>query len=390
MIHNDAPFLIDVSRLLWRRWTGVRATGIDRVCLAYLEHFGDRAQAVVQNRYLRRVLNRRQSEQLFAQLLGATGPTQRLRMMVQGLQKAGASLAQLSGDRRPYLNIGHTGLDQPGFVEWARRINIRPVHFIHDLIPITHPEYCRAGEQAKHTARMLAALESAAGVIGNSRATLADLNAFAIEQDRDIPPSIAAWLGVNPMPVPLPAAPQATPRPYFITLGTIEARKHHLFLLQMWSRLVSRYGDAAPDLKVIGRRGWECEQVVDLLDRSPAIRGHVREYNDCDDDTLAGFFAGARALLFPSLAEGFGLPIIEALDARLPVIASDIAIFREIGRGVIDLVDPLDGPAWMLAIRDYAQPDSERRTKQLRRMDDVRAPTWADHFARVEDWLSEL
>jgi glycosyltransferase involved in cell wall biosynthesis len=384
---NSAPFLIDVSRLVWRRWTGVRATGIDRVCLAYLGHFADQAQAVIQHRHLRRVLNRSQSNKLFEELLSDRSGD-RFQQVVQGAQRLSASLHSLPGKGRPYLNIGHTGLDQAGFVEWCDRTNVRPIHFVHDLIPITHPEYCRAGEEAKHRTRMLAVLDSATGVIGNSRATLADLNAFAVASDRPIPPAMAAWLGVTTRRAS--STPSTSQRPYFITLGTIEARKHHLFLLQLWSQLVERYGEAAPDLKIIGRRGWECEQVVDMLERSPTIRGHVTELSNCDDDTLARFFAGARALLFPSLAEGFGLPVVEALEARLPVIASDLAIFREIGRGVIDLVDPLDGPGWKQAIRDYAQPDSPRRDAQIERMQGVKAPTWGDHFSRVEDWLSSL
>ena len=65
MLANDAPLLLDVSRLIWRRWAGRQPTGIDRVCLAYLEHFGPRAQAVVQHRRFRGILGRRTSAALF-------------------------------------------------------------------------------------------------------------------------------------------------------------------------------------------------------------------------------------------------------------------------------------------------------------------------------------
>jgi hypothetical protein len=58
---DEAPLLLDVTRLIWRRWAGGRPTGIDRVCLAYLDHFGSAAQAVIQHPRLRRIMDGRSS-----------------------------------------------------------------------------------------------------------------------------------------------------------------------------------------------------------------------------------------------------------------------------------------------------------------------------------------
>jgi glycosyltransferase involved in cell wall biosynthesis len=98
----------------------------------------------------------------------------------------------------------------------------------------------------------------------------------------------------------------------------------------------------------------------------------------------------ARALLFPTLVEGFGLPLIEALAAGAPVIASDLPVFHEIGREIPDFVDPLDGPAWSRAISDYALPDSPARAAQIARLASFRAPRWDDHFGLVDTWLATL
>ena len=162
-------------------------TGIDRVCLAYLEEFADRSQAVVQYHGYRRVLGRRSSEQLF-RLLGSPGSDFRRKfvaiMVGSILEPAGPVRGRL------YLNIGHTGLDQDGLGEWIKKTGVRPVYFVHDLIPITHPQFCRSGEQEKHQRRMLTVLETAAGIIGNSQATLDDLAHFARQSGREMPPSI--------------------------------------------------------------------------------------------------------------------------------------------------------------------------------------------------------
>ena len=140
---NDAPYLLDVTRLVWRRWKGRYPTGIDRVCLAYLRHFGSRAQAVVQHRHFRRILDREASRELF-ELLDGTPARFRRKLPLAIMRHLGGLNAQ--GQGRIYLNIGHTGLDSPGFRDWVARTDVKPVYLVHDLIPITHPEFCRAGE----------------------------------------------------------------------------------------------------------------------------------------------------------------------------------------------------------------------------------------------------
>lgn len=293
-----------------------------------------------------------------------------------------------AGEGRLYLNVGHTGLDDPGLREWIRSSSVRPVYLVHDLIPVTNPEYCRAGERERHERRMRTVLSTGSAVIGNSQATLDELQAFAAAEGLPWPKSVAAWLGTPTLIAP--AAISAPHRPTFVTIGTIEARKNHFFLLLLWIRLIAKLGPAAPKLLVIGQRGWEAAEAIDLLDRGADLKGHVDEIGGCDDRTLARHLVGARALLFPSMAEGYGLPLIEALQAGTPVIANDLPIFREIGQGVPDLIDPQNGAAWERAILSYADEDSPARAAQLSRLGSFRAPTWADHFAKVDRLLASI
>jgi glycosyltransferase involved in cell wall biosynthesis len=105
---------------------------------------------------------------------------------------------------------------------------------------------------------------------------------------------------------------------------------------------------------------------------------------------MRGHLASARALLFPSLVEGYGLPLVEALQVGTPVIASDLPVFREIGQGVPDFLDPRDERGWEEAILSYAEDRGSRRTAQLSRMESFRAPTWEDHFTKIDSWLAGL
>ena len=382
---EGSPFLLDATRLIWRRWRGRLPTGIDRVCLAYLRHFGSRSQAVVQHEQFRRVLDVEPSRDLFALL---DEPPRGFRMRLgTGILRHLRGLNS-SGRGRLYLNIGHTGLDSPGFRHWIDRSGVRPIYLVHDLIPITHPEFCRPGEPEKHRERMRTVLRTATGVIGNSQTTLDELAGFADAEGLRKPPMLAAWLGSEPLPAPL-AAPRPD-RPTFVVLGTIEGRKNHLMLLRIWTRLVERLGDQAPRLLIIGQRGWEADQVFEMLDRNRALRGHVIELGDCSDQDLANHLASARALLFPSLVEGYGLPLVEALQARVPAIASDLPAFREIAGDKPEYLKAHDDAGWEKMILDYASPDSSARAAQLQRIESFRAPDWGSHFDLVESWLAKL
>jgi glycosyltransferase involved in cell wall biosynthesis len=383
---GERPFLIDVSRLVWRYWTRRLPTGIDRVCLAYLEHYGQRAQAVVQRGGHHMVLSARHSDSLFALLRsGRAGTRARLvRLIASSLPTA------LRTKARPgmlYFNVGHTGLNEPTLPSWIARNWLRAIYLVHDLIPLTHPQYCRPGEAQKHERRMANMLTSAHGIIGNSQATLTDLAAFAAVRDMAVPATVAAWISGPPSPVARAGPPLDTP--YFVTLGTIEGRKNHLMLLDIWRGLVDELGANAPTLVVIGQRGWEAGPALAMLDQSSQFAGKVMELNHCDDEQLAGWIGGARALLMPSFAEGFGLPIIEALELGTPVIASDLAIFREIAGAIPTFIAPDDQNRWAHWIRAFTGGDPERE-RQIEEMGDYHAPDWPGHFAIVDEWLGSL
>jgi glycosyltransferase involved in cell wall biosynthesis len=378
------PLLLDVTRLIWRQWSGGRATGIDRVCLAYLAHYGPRSLAVINVPGFRRILTARQSADVFALLLEQPAAFRR-RLIALALRHVSALWPVRRTRGSLYLNIGHTGLDKPGFAAWVKRCGLRPVHFIHDLIPITHPQYCRAGESDKHAKRMRSALATASGIIGNSRDTLSALETFAVREGLAMPPHLAAWLGTEA----LPDAGQSQPpldRPYFVVLGTIEARKNHVLLLDVWEKL----GPDAPTLVIIGKRGWEVDAELARIERMTAAGAPIIEISGCDDDALARWIAHARALLFPSHVEGFGMPMMEAYAQGTPVIASDIGVFREIAGGLPDHAASDDVKRWADLVTNYAAPASPLRKAQIARMTGFAPPDWPSHFARVDHWLADL
>lgn len=377
--------LIDITRLADRFLQSRLPTGVDRVSLQYLQHFIGRACALVRfaGRWVE--LGRADSQRLFEILLSGDPAGRSL------LRRCVARGYVLAWRRRQYgvlFNTGHSGLDRADYAERVMRRGLKPVFFLHDLIPISHPEYCRTGEAERHHRRLETMLSVGKGLVVNSAATRDELMAYAAGRGVAVPPCAVASLAPAKLPEPYRGRPLE--KPYFVVLGTIEPRKNHSLLLHIWRQLVAELGKAAPQLVVIGQRGWECEQVVDLLDRCAALRGHVTELPRCDDRELATWLAHAQALLFPSFIEGFGMPLVEALMLGVPVIASDLPVFREIAGDVPHYLDPLDGPGWHKAIMEFVRPDSTVRQTQIQRMANYAAPTWDQHFAVVEDLLREI
>jgi len=170
----------------------------------------------------------------------------------------------------------------------------------------------------------------------------------------------------------------------------VEQQQVVLAWLNVWRELRERGTTPMPTLVVVGQRGWECEQVVDMLDRCERLRPHVIEVPHCSDGELARYLRHARALLFPTFAEGYGMPLVEALSLGTPVLASRLPVFREVAGDVPDYLSPIDGEGWLAAVLDHCAPSGPMREAQLRRLRGYRSPTWDKHFDAVERLLGPL
>src|SRR5205823_11281992 len=116
----------------------------------------------------------------------------------------------------------------------------------------------------------------------------------------------------------------------------------------------------------------------------------VTELPACSDADLTTYLKHSLALLFPSFAEGYGLPLVEALSFGVPVIASNLPVFREIAGDIPDYLDPLDGLGWLAHIEAFANPSSPERHAQLSRLVNFVPPTWPAHFRLVEELMQRL
>ncbi len=386
--------LLDITRLMSR--AGRTLTGVDRVELAYLDRFLQEDQAFGLARtslgYL--VLNRdglaRFRDRTTSGDWGKVDPISRWSRRLDQYQKAAVSSvradavarvrrAGLAGMVRglgvsDYFNVGHSNLE-PKVLHALGRAGLRRHVFIHDTIPLDHPSWQRPGTVQRYRQKFNAAIQGADRILCNSAVTAKDIIRHA---SGTVPPITVAHLGV-PVVTPAktnPIAPDthqdlAGALPYFVTVGTIEPRKNHALLFDIWGAMQVYVG--MPALHVCGPRGWNNADVFARLDTG--FGGHVVEMPGLSDADLAALLKGSRGLLFPSFAEGFGLPPIEAAALGVPVVCGDLAIYRETLGDLPIYLDPTDPYQWTKVI--------EELTARPRTPKPFAPPTWEAHFKTV-------
>lgn len=379
--------LLDVTRLFGRVLDDIMPTGVDRVTLAYVAHYCGRARAVLAEGRFVAVLNKKDSKKAFDVLLQ---PKSDAKAIIKRLIAKARLTAwyNLKIHERVLINTSHTGIDHKSYALGLRKRGVKLVFMVHDVIPITHPEFCRPNEKIKHHKRIDNMLNFGGGIITNSQSTLDTLHTEARALGIAMPSAVVAHLA--PGFVPKSYGARLLQSPYFVVLGTIEPRKNHNLLFRIWAKLVAEMGDKAPKLVLIGRRGWECENAVDILERSETLRDFLIEKSECSDDELGDILHHAQAMLFPSLVEGYGMPIIESLMVGTPVIASDLPVFHEIAGEIPDYLNILDGLGWLAYIKAYMDDSNPLRTAQLARMQQFKVPTWQSHFEKVDTLIDSL
>jgi glycosyltransferase involved in cell wall biosynthesis len=239
----------------------------------------------------------------------------------------------------------------------------RTVLTVHDLafrrLPETHAPASRA-----YYAGLERSLRQATRVICVSEATHADLLALA-----GADPSKVRVVYEAPDPAYTPDGPAAAaPRPYFLFVGTLEPRKNVAGLLRALATLPPA---GRPELRLVGAAGAGADGLAAAA-RALGVERDVRFLGRRPTAEVAALYRGALALVYPSLLEGFGLPILEAMASGTPVITSERSSMAEIAGGAAELVDPDDPAALAGAMAHLAHDPCRREALRRRGLDHVR------------------
>jgi glycosyltransferase involved in cell wall biosynthesis len=277
------------------------------------------------------------------------GRTVSRRLLARRAVGAGKSLATRPDDTllvvgAPWIAPGMAA----GAVAARARSGARLGQLVHDMLPITGARWY-GDAQGVAAAADLTLLLTAADVLA------------AVSPEVAAEASLVVHRRVTAVPPPDPILPAPDDRrglrpdaPYVLTVGTLHPRKNHVLLLDAWSRwLASDQGAAqVPWLLIVGRRHPRDGALFERLSAEPALRSRVRVVTDASDAELAALYEGCRFLAFPSLAEGWGLPIREALRFGKPSIVTDVIPSADVSR-YVERVPAGDGDALYRAIRSW-------------------------------------
>ncbi|HET9014835.1 MAG TPA: glycosyltransferase family 1 protein [Thermomicrobiaceae bacterium] len=204
-------------------------------------------------------------------------------------------------------------------------------------------------------------------LIAISRATRDDLIRYYGVPDgkiRVVPHGVDERFGPMDPAAAAAVAPLGVRPPYILFVGTLQPRKNLARLIRAFDRLAGE----RPELTLVlaGRRGWLAEQIDAALARSPH-RDRILLLGHAPDDALPSLYAGASALALPSLSEGFGLPVLEAMACGTPALVSDRGALPEVGGEAALVVDPLDEEAIARGLARLLEPTERARRSETGR-----------------------
>lgn len=215
---------------------------------------------------------------------------------------------------------------------------------VHDLTTLTHPDHHLLINRVVHRRRLRWIGRHALRVIAVSRSTKRDLEAaIAIDPERV---SVVYEARGHPLSPPEQALSEGVDtlrrrygirRPYVLTVGTLEPRKNQERLIRAFESLPASAGEL--DLVLVGGKGWRAGSVLRAIEASPA-RTRIHRLGSVSEGALSTLYANALVLAYPSLYEGFGLPVLEAMARGTPVLTSNVSSLPEVAGDAALLVDP--------------------------------------------------
>ena len=217
-----------------------------------------------------------------------------------------------------------------------KKQGVRIVAHIYDIISITHPQYCLERGVYNFMDFIGAHLQYADDIIVNAQATVDELQKLTQRLGISLPPCHVIPLGadfakqeiITEDQVPKNVVEAVQDRPYILMVGTIEPRKNHKLLLEAYDKGLKEMGY---NIIMAGYMGWNMEEFEQKLESHPDYGKRIFHFTGLDDKAIAFLYQHAKFLAFCSYTEGFGLPIIEAIQRGTPVLAADVPVLREVG-----------------------------------------------------------
>lgn len=267
------------------------------------------------------------------------------------------------------------------------RQGVRIVAYVHDLIPVRHPEFHTDAQGVARFRRYIEAMvEICDSICVNSRFVATDVAEFARASGRrdlnvvtvplcaDITPQTPRRLTTRL------AALALEPGKFVVYVSTLNARKNHAGLYDLWRRLMATMPhERVPTLVLAGQKGWGVDELLHRMTADAGVWGRTIKFVEAPtDEEVAYLYATCGFTVFPSLYEGWGLGVTESLAFGKPCIAADNTALREAGQGLAIHMDAHDRDGWLAAVRQLIEQPDCRMAWEARIRREFQPRTWID------------
>lgn len=290
------------------------------------------------------------------------------------------------------FSIGSECYERPhqlaAYSQFSQR-GARLIRMIYDMIPVAEPQWVYPETTQVFEAAALQLIDQSHQLLTISEHSKAEITQFAAQHKLLPPPIDVIRLGDQLETIAIHASGQEDPdhrpaRPFLLCLGTLEPRKNLRLLQDTWRRLIAEEDIECPDLVWIGHHDYRSAQIIHEIQTEPGIRDHIQLLDQIQDRQLTWYFDHCLATLFPSLAEGWGLPVAESLARGRLCLAANSSSIPEISDLTV-LFDPLDPVSLAGLVKRTISDPSWRQQQEERIRRNYTITTWTQTARQALD-----
>jgi glycosyltransferase involved in cell wall biosynthesis len=313
------------------------------------------------------------------------------RRLIRLLGRCPIFFRALPGSIEPKLQRGDVyitlGLDWevnifPGMNAIKKKTGINVVGICYDVIPIKSPHLSPLKDSSHRFSDYIIDMARCADkILCISQNTLRDLGQFLSTENCHCPPLEVIILGgdIKADVGTIGGKVRTICRtPYILFVSTIERRKNHEILYHAYRRFVEADRQDLPKLVFVGKPGWKVDDFLSDLRLDRSIDGLIIMLNHVNDSELSCLYRHALFTVYPSLYEGWGLPVAESLAYGKFCIASNTSSLPEVGGDFVEYLDPWDLPLWVERLAYYFDNLEAVREREVIIQSQYRPPTWME------------
>jgi glycosyltransferase involved in cell wall biosynthesis len=272
----------------------------------------------------------------------------------------------------------------------AQAAGIPVVAFVHDVLLLSHPEWLPGRHSQQFRRGCDSFLPACAALACNSAYTRDEIR-------RNVPPAaklpihvcrLADKAAVASGSLPAEITPLLSRR-YALCVSTVTPRKNHELILEAWFRLGKKFGDATPYLVLVGG-GHPDPRLREMMEREKKCGNRVVWLRDIDDVGLEALYRQAWITIYPSLAEGYGMPVAEALSRGKVCLAGLSTGIREVAMELIDAIDPTDSESVVTRLHGYISDPTRLAAREAEIKRCYRPTDWSSTARCIRSVLEQV